>query len=74
MNNVIRFPASTARKPTKRTKPSPALSPEQPGINPRDAELLANLAELPPEDADVWRLQIRAAAAKSRRERGYSCR
>lgn len=36
----------------------------------KDAELLSDMAELLPEDAEVWRAQIHAAAVKSRRERG----
>ncbi len=42
---------------------SPARDIEQPGDN----AVLSDLAALEPEDADVWRAQIRAAAIKARK-------
>jgi transcriptional regulator with XRE-family HTH domain len=39
-------------------------------IDQCDVELLANLASLPLEDADVWRAKIRADVARRRREQG----
>lgn len=46
----------------------PGISPDVPSFPPDLQSLADDLAALLPEDADVWRAQLRAAAIKARRE------
>ncbi len=58
-DNVLRFPLMPSHIP-----PAPMPS----GLSADVAALLANLASLLPEEADVWSAEIHAAAIKARRQ------